>query len=242
MLQSDEGRRSLETLFNVCTPGSLDDPNNQKSFAGDGVVYIPAQSNDPSCTTSYCNIALICQLMVDPTAGTPLDKLVTLSKAQQNGACVSANYQAELNLYSNPNLSDRLWLYQTCTEWGFYQTCEIGTHCPYTQGLHTLSYDYELCQVAFGIAASDIDYQINYANTMYGGSNIQSSRIFFVNGEIDPWHANSVLVSPNDQEPTLWVVGASHHFWTHPSKPTDSKEVVDARQAIWNQVGEWLKV
>ena len=30
MLKSDEGRRNLEKLFNVCVPGSLDDRKNQK--------------------------------------------------------------------------------------------------------------------------------------------------------------------------------------------------------------------
>ena len=34
---------------------------------------------------------------------------------------------------------------------------------------------------------------------------LEGSRIMFVNGEIDPWHANSVLSPPNNQEPTLWV-------------------------------------
>jgi hypothetical protein len=45
-----------------------------------------------------------------------------------------------------------------------------------------------------------------------------------------------VLEAPNSEEPTLWVVGASHHFWTHPSLPTDSAEVNKARQVIWAQV------
>jgi serine protease 16 len=41
---------------------------------------------------------------------------------------------------------------------------------------------------------------------------------------------------------TLWVVGASHHFWTHPSLPTDTAEVVEARKAIWQQVTQWLSL
>ena len=38
----------------------------------------------------------------------------------------------------------------------------------------------------------------------------------------------------------LGGAGASHHFWTHPSKPTDSPEVVRARETIWRQVTAWL--
>ena len=66
-------------------------------------------------------------------------------------------------------------------------------------------------------------------------------RIMYPNGEIDPWHALGVLSSPNDGQPILWVPGASHHFWTHPSLPTDSAEVVSARNTIWKQVTTWLQ-
>lgn len=36
------------------------------------------------------------------------------------------------------------------------------------------------------------------------------------------------------------IIGASHHFWTHPSKPTDTSDVVKARREIWKQVTQWL--
>lgn len=36
-LQSAEGRAYLEQLFNICTPGSLDDVRNQEQFCGDGL-------------------------------------------------------------------------------------------------------------------------------------------------------------------------------------------------------------
>ena len=61
--------------------------------------------------------------------------------------------------------------------------------------------------------------QVAYTNEVYGGSNIQGSRIIFTNGKIDPWRALGVIDSPNSQEPTLMVRAASHHFWTHPTGP-----------------------
>eukprot|EP01038_Epipyxis_sp_PR26KG_P006463 gene6463-8892_t len=239
-LQTPSGRRTLETMFNVCVPGSLDDVKNQEQFAGDGVVYIPVQSNDPSCTSQYCDISKICSLMVDKTAGSPLEKLVILAKSSSS-SCMSVSYESMINSLSNPSNPGRTWEYQTCSEWGFYQTCEVGSNCPYTQGLHTLDIDYDICQRAFGISAEEVNNQIAYTQSTYGGDNIQGSRILFVNGEIDPWHANSVLTSPNDLEPTIWVKAASHHFWTHPSLPSDSTYVNEARQQIWKQVGLWLQ-
>ncbi|CAM9582188.1 unnamed protein product, partial [Discosporangium mesarthrocarpum] len=64
---------------------------------------------------------------------------------------------------------DRAWLYQTCTEFGFYQTCEVGTRCPFTQGLHTLDKDLQLCQDAFGILPDQVKGQVQLTNLYYGG-------------------------------------------------------------------------
>ena len=41
LLQTEDGRRTLEKTFNICVPNTLEDPTNQATFAGDGVVYLP---------------------------------------------------------------------------------------------------------------------------------------------------------------------------------------------------------
>ena len=103
-----------------------------------------------------------------------------------------------------------------------------------------MAVDFDVCQQAFGFSPEQVTYQIQHAKAIYGGNKIQGSRIMFTNGQIDPWRANGVAVSPNEEEPVLLVAGASHHFWTHPSLPTDSAPVNAARQAIWTQVSNWL--
>lgn len=244
LLDSPEGRRSLESTFNLCKADILEDSNNREMFAGNGVVYIPSQSNDPSCTTSLCNLASVCAFLTSPETSnlTPLDKIANLSKAQGGSSCVSINYDAMVKAYVNPKSSLRLWQYQTCSEWGFYQTCDVGSNCPWVQGLHTVDFDYAICKAAFDITGDMVEKFIASTNARYGGLNIQSSRILFVNGQVDPWKSLSVLESPLNsvEEPTMMVLGASHHFWTHPSLSTDSDDVVNARQAIWKQVIAWL--
>jgi serine protease 16 len=111
------------------------------------------------------------------------------------------------------------------------------------QGLHTLSVDMDICIQAFDQSPAQVRANIARANNLYGGkANFQATRVLFPNGEVDPWKAGGVLESPKGsvEEPTLMVLGASHHFWTHPSLPTDSAEVNDARQKIWAQVDKWL--
>lgn len=236
MLTTETGRRDLESLFNVCGKNALENEQNQEQFAGNGVVYLPVQSNDPACATPYCNIEKVCDLMVDTSIGSPLDRLVSLHKAQSGGACTVVSHDLVMKALAEPTNPERAWLYQTCNEWGFYQTCPVGSSCPYVQGLHTVDSDYEMCQQSFNISQSSVDDNIEFANAMYGGKNIQGTRIMYPNGEIDPWSSLGVLESPNDQEPVLWVKGASHHFWTHTSLPSDDQYVIQAREAIWNQV------
>jgi serine protease 16 len=129
MLNTQEGRTELESMFNICVPGSLNDKKNQEQFAGDGVVYFPVQSNDPACTTPFCNIESICSYITGPELATQTDvqKLASLSSAMSGGSCKLVSYDTMIKGMSNPKNPERSWLYQTCTEWGFYQTCPIGS-------------------------------------------------------------------------------------------------------------------
>ena len=91
-----------------------------------------------------------------------------------------------------------------------------------------------------GINQSTQLKRIAETNAYYGGTKPSGSRIFWVNGEVDPWHGLSVLESPADEQPVLMVDGASHHAWTHPSSPDDLPSIKAARAAIRQQVMQWL--
>merc|ERR1711957_315988 len=66
------------------------------------------------------------------------------------------------------------------------------------------------------------------------------SCVLWPNGNVDPWASCGVLKSPSEQQPTLLVLGASHHAWTHPSEPNDQASVVAARGAIRRTVNGFL--
>ena len=52
-----ESREMIANMFNLCGGAeSLAEKKNINSFLGDGVIYIPAQENDPSCDEDFCNI------------------------------------------------------------------------------------------------------------------------------------------------------------------------------------------
>ncbi len=57
---------------------------------------------------------------------------------------------------------DRSWIWQTCTEFGFYQTCDPKTQCPFTTSpwLSTAQSYLDICTEAFGIQPDSVNQAI----------------------------------------------------------------------------------
>jgi len=234
LLNSSKGRTELHSIFGVDAE-SLKTREGQTNFAGNGVAYFPAQGNDPTCQYPGCNINEICKVMTDTKGGSEMQRLAHLRQAQVEGGLLSTEVSGSR---AGGISSSDYWEYQTCTEFGFYQTCEIGSKCFYTQGLLLLDSFTSGC-AKYNISQDMIGANIQQTNALYGADHPNATRILYPNGDVDPWHGLSKLDS-SPGLPVLMVSGASHHAWTHPSAPTDQQSVVDARAAIRTQAAAWL--
>jgi hypothetical protein len=243
LLKNSSGRFTLASLFKLPSADWLANIDNQKAFAGEGVATFDAQSNDPSCTDPACNIASICKIMVNTALGDEMHRLAAVRAAQGEQARPRRELIRSLKNSRAIQSNDEpdYWGYQTCTEFAFYQTCEVGSQCPFTQGLILLDDFLGECKSSWGISEDKVIDNVNYTNQYYGGLMPSGSRVLYTSGEVDPWQALSIRTAPNPELPAFTVSGASHHFWTHPSLPSDQQSVVEARSTIWSQVGAWLK-
>eukprot|EP00467_Chlorarachnion_reptans_P004881 CAMPEP_0114523406 /NCGR_PEP_ID=MMETSP0109-20121206/21271_1 /TAXON_ID=29199 /ORGANISM="Chlorarachnion reptans, Strain CCCM449" /LENGTH=493 /DNA_ID=CAMNT_0001704713 /DNA_START=32 /DNA_END=1513 /DNA_ORIENTATION=+ len=235
LMNDADGRKRLAELFGLPSAEWLEEKENQKLFAGEGVAYFPSQGNDPSCEEDACNIARICDIMMKTNEDDNVDRLAAVKKAQASWLDKQMK-EAEAMLGDFANY----WGWQTCTEFGFYQTCDTGSHCPYTQGLDLLSDQLQIC-AKFNISPDTVAANVAFTNVYYGGLSPVATRVMWPNGEVDPWSQLAVLNTTAPEQPTLWVAGASHHFWTHTPLPTDQTSVQDARTTIRDQVKAWLK-
>merc|ERR1711871_991030 len=246
-------RSALAKQFNVCgDPSSLDKTENQGLLLQGLQGLFPLQSNDNSCKDPLCNYGRICNFMTHNSSVSFLQHLSEMARLQYGGNCISVDYQAEVKALNDITNGDRVWLYQTCTEFGFYQTCDPGTGCPFTQKPHisNVESNFELCAAIYDDGSHQSMQEqgkrttkaIAFSNLWSGADKPAGSRVLYVNGEVDPWHANSVLTAPSVDEPILMVPGASHHFWTHQPQPTDEQPILDARKSIANQVAQWLNL
>lgn len=247
--------------------GPLDDAKNRLEFLAALSEAFPAQSNDPACDAPACDIARVCDIMTGQgtetetnVEGTPNDdsdahllaRLATVVRAAFEGSCVDADHAAGVAALNATSVSasfpdyDRSWFWQTCAEFGFYQTCEDAT-CPFLARGFEIDADFfaETCRAVFeGMdPATIVRPSAALSNERYGGWAPGTTRVLYPSGSVDPWRANSLTedreFSP-EWAPTMTVRGASHHAWTHPSAPTDQPSVVAARVAIARVVDRWV--
>jgi hypothetical protein len=239
----------LADTFHLCNASSLLDPWNLQLWLGDGVLDLNTQSNDPACTEKYCNLETKCQALLNYSAvhnATAMETIAWMTEEirQQNEReyreCVELDFEKTVRMIADPERGRgwRSWLWQTCTEFGFYQTCELGSQCPFAQGLHPLEQDLAICDIAFGVRSWNIARNIGATNLWTGGWRLTSSNILSVTGTADPWSELAITSSCRDD--VYRVVNASHHYWTHPVLPTDDQEVQAARRVIFETVRKWL--
>jgi hypothetical protein len=110
--------------------------------------------------------------------------------------CFDVSYESMINELRNitfgESVGGRQWTYQTCTEFGWYQSSDQPGH-PYT-GHFPVAYSEKMCTDIFGPKYNSklLERGIRMSNINYGGKNIQVTNVIFVHGSIDPWHALGV--------------------------------------------------
>ncbi|KAG9461461.1 hypothetical protein GDO78_016817 [Eleutherodactylus coqui] len=147
--------------------------------------------------------------------------------------CVDNSHEKALSDLGNTTLSavgvgERQWYYQTCTEFGYYQTCGDGS-CPFSR-LITLKSQLDLCTEVFQIPPESVHQSVQFTNEFYGADHPKSSRIIFVNGDIDPWHALSVLKNQSHSEIAIFINGTAHCANMNPSRSSDPPSLQKARE------------
>lgn len=249
MLQEEDNHLTIAQAFGLCNVSALKNTWSVQLFLGDGVYKDgDIQGNDPSCETPLCNIAKVCATVLEQRSqgASDIDALAWIVRAKLDANdCTDLDWEATLEAVADPVRGRsgglRSWLWQTCTEFGFYQTCESNSTCPYGRGYHTIDQDLELCSYAFGVEPAQVSMNIQETLDYYGGLKLAGSQILSVNGDIDPWSELAKRTTSDPDLPVLTVVGASHHFWTHAVKPTDSPAVDFSRQVIHQTVTDWLE-
>lgn len=232
----------LEKDFFSCA--SLHPPDDYTEFVSNlADIFMGAVQYNNEMPSS--DVRKICQQMI--SAGSAYEGLISVNAIYMESMglkCVENSHEKTLSDLRKTELDpvgvgERQWYYQTCTEFGYYQTCEHAS-CPFSPRI-TLQSQLELCTKVFQITTESVFQAVQFTNEFYGADHPKSSRIIFVNGDVDPWHALSVLKNQSHSEIAIFINGTAHCANMAPSHATDPPSLQKAREEIAMKIGEWLK-
>ncbi|KAJ1836541.1 hypothetical protein LPJ63_000183 [Coemansia sp. RSA 2711] len=156
--------------------------------------YMPSAkgSDSPDAIAQLCS-------WFDNTRNIPLQNMADMTAAyiRDNRINPVAAYSSNAGATNHALHQDgRAWFYQTCTEFGFWQSAPPPPLRRLRSKYVTSEWQSRPCQAFFG---SEITGKPNSQsiNEQFGGLSPNVSRVVFVNGLHDPWSELSVAVDAN---------------------------------------------
>ena len=214
LLQSADGRFKLKNYFNLCNDivSTQDVATFQAQLMGNvqGVVQYSGDGGFSPLTADLCNIVL------NATQDGPMAVLLALQNkygGNTPGQCLDTSYKSSLSSLMNVThdwtQNGRQWTFQTCNQFGMFQTTS-GTNCFSGFVELNLAYYEQLCSDLFGINRPPF---ADFSNNYYGATSIAGTNIIFPNGNIDPWHALGVINGTKlvqESEYPVFIDGTAH--------------------------------
>jgi len=251
LVQSD-AYKTIEKSFKLCGPlntdNDLDVSNLFQSLTDhfEGVV----QYNKDNRDFSGANITIdtLCDIMTDSSLGSYLDRYAVVNSLLLESSkeeCLDYPYMTFINEMrltdwnSSAAEGGRQWTYQTCTEFGYYQSSDLerqpfGKHFP-------IEFFIRQCADIFGsrFNLELLQRAIDRTNMIYGGLALKLDRVVFPNGSIDPWHALGMTTNSTGNVP-IYIQGTAHCADMYAPSEKDSPELIAARKTIEFFLGYWL--
>ncbi|KAI9979484.1 hypothetical protein PInf_029378 [Phytophthora infestans] len=221
MDEGQKGRDKVAELFKPCYPmtNEFDDSVFESSVMG--AFQDIAQYN--GIHEGVMTLSEVCEHFAKP--GDAVEKLASFINKTRVGDCLDSKFQGAANgtveVLSRDQFdgksSARQWVYQTCNEFGYFQT--------------TTSRVYQM----------DVAPDVAGANRDYGSLGIEVERVTFPSGTIDPWHAlavqNSTILHSYSAE-AVFIEGTAHCADMYYPSERDSLQLQWAHDKIAARV-EW---
>ncbi|XP_050303466.1 putative serine protease K12H4.7 [Anthonomus grandis grandis] len=244
--------RRINEMFQLC-PGIEFSQRNDKDLAQ---LFLSLTSTNFDYIVQNngmlrLSINDVCNVMVNETFGTELQRLSALNSlvitTLFGGGCLGHSYSSYLQYLSDTTIVAanmmRQWIYQTCTEYGFFQTS--NQEDPIFGTRFNVSYFIDLCTDLFGTQFDKalINLGIEATNFRYGATNIATSNIVHFHGTIDPWYSLGKLNTTQDVNDSVIIVeGVSHCVNMQAPSANDPPALTAAREEIDRLIGLWLGV
>ncbi|XP_052862481.1 putative serine protease F56F10.1 [Anopheles cruzii] len=245
LLKHRIGQRTINEKFDLCDAieksinNSLDVASLFEALAGNfaGVV----QYNKDNSPHASLTIDEVCDVMANTTIGAPVSRLAEVNRlllAQGNQSCLDYVYEKSVRQMQNTSWESdvasgaRQWTYQTCTEFGFYQTSDNSS---YVFGdRFPAEFFVQQCSDIYGdrFKADSLARGIYRTNNNYGALNPGATNVLYVHGSIDPWHRLGLIESNDVFTPVIFIDGTAHCANMYEPRDTDFPQLKQARLEI----------
>ncbi|XP_076453998.1 putative serine protease K12H4.7 [Babylonia areolata] len=256
MMNTSEGRQTLKTMFKLCEDINItnaEDVSNLYSVLTgnfEGVVqYNKDNRAFEGAVGSNITIGTLCDIMDKNTSRPAVQRFAdvnSLMLATYQEKCQDFSYQSmvsdmkTVDWKSDAAEGGRQWTYQTCTEFGFYQTSDDNSQ-PFGHKF-PLQFFIKQCQDIYSpkFNADFISRAITQTNMNYGGYGIKVTNVVFPNGSVDPWHALGIVKDLSPNATAIFIQGTAHCANMYPPSSSDPAGLVKARATISKLIGQWI--
>ncbi|XP_056140106.1 thymus-specific serine protease [Lampris incognitus] len=240
--------------FNLCSKLQLqtemDSSYVLETLAGnfmDVVQYNQDNREFEGVVGTNITIQVLCDIMADASLGDPYVRYAAVACLMMNTfsmKCLDVSYSNYMRDMTNTSWDGpaagggRQWVYQTCTEFGFYQSTDSPNQ-PFDG--FPLPYHVKQCADFYNISSKTLVEAVAQTNEHYGSYGIHSTRIVFPNGSIDPWHALGVTLDISPNLPAVFIKGTAHCANMYPARSQDPPQLALARDHVFLLLQQWLK-
>ncbi|CAK9833310.1 Putative serine protease K12H4.7 [Anthophora retusa] len=257
MLHHPIGQQEINKKFLLCDPidsgfTKRNDISNLYETIASNFAGIVQYNKDNRNNTAVANMTIdkACDILTNEKLGMAIDRLAILSNKILNASkekCLDYRYSKMVHKLRNVTWTSeeaeggRQWMYQTCTEFGFFQT---STARPKLFS-ETFPVDFfvQQCTDVFGPRYSIhlLKSAVSRTNILYGALNLKVTNVVFVHGSVDPWHVLGITKSSNLQMPAIYINGTAHCANMYPPSENDLPELKAARVKIGHLINQWLQ-
>ncbi|XP_055847737.1 putative serine protease K12H4.7 [Episyrphus balteatus] len=152
--------------------------------------------------------------------------------------CSDVSYKALVTSLSESSYTSgmmRQWYYQTCNEYGWYQTSGSSAQ-PFGSKFPVDLY-VAACNDVYQITNETIHQNVDKSNKDFGGLNPNVENVYITHGQLDPW--SSMGITDSNKATVIPLYAHCKDFGSISS--SDSSEMRASKQNIANLVREWLK-
>ncbi|EFN80400.1 putative serine protease K12H4.7 [Harpegnathos saltator] len=248
LLAAQGGPEKLKVYFDLCNVPDVKSPSDLGSLMNSLAEVFAEIVQYDKVENGRTKIAALCAEMTATHLGSPLQRLArVIANSDPGSACFDMSYKNVIKKYRDISWDSpaaasamRQWYHQTCTEYGYYQTTSSDKSIFGT--LFPLSYFTDMCIDLYGDYYNEklLDSRVKRTNMMYGGQRPDLTNVIFTNGDIDPWHALSVLEDLNAYAPAILINGSSHCRDLYSDADTDVEDLKKARAKVRSIIGKWL--